>query len=82
MATSTQIQTWISEAESKRHEVALGSAVIEIWRDGRRITRTVTSVKELNAYIAQLKTELTAAQIAEGITPTNRRRPIGLAYRN
>lgn len=82
MATSTQIQTWIDEAEAKRHEVATGGAVVEFWRDGRRITRKISSIDELNAYIQTLKSELVEAQIAEGITPTRRRRAIGLAWKN
>lgn len=82
MATSTQILTWITDAESKRHEVATGGSVVELWRDGRRVTRKISSIDELNTYIATLKAELVEAQIAEGITPTNRRRAISLAWRN
>jgi len=82
MATSTQIQNWITEAESKRHEVATGQAVLELWRDGRRVTMKISSLAELNSYIATLKAELVEAQIAEGVTPTTRRRGIALAWRN
>jgi len=82
MATAAQITTWIAEAEAQRHAVATGGAVIDIWRDGRRITRKISSLDELNSYIASLKAELVEAQIAEGITPTRRRRGIALAWRN
>lgn len=82
MASAAQITTWITEAEAKRHEVATGGAVVEMWRDGRRITRKISSIDELNIYIATLKSELIEAQIAEGITPTRRRRAIGLAWSN
>lgn len=82
MATSQQIETWIAEAEAKRHEVATGGAVIEFMRDGRRMTRKISSIEELNSYIATLKSELVEAQIAEGITPTRRRRAIGIAWSN
>ncbi len=82
MASSSQIEAWIAEAESQRHKVALGQAFIELWREGRRVRVEITDIAGLNTYIATLRSEFTEAQISEGITPTRRRRPIGLAYRN
>lgn len=82
MATSTQITTWISEVEAQRQKVALGQAFVDIWRDGRRVRVEVTSLNDLDKYLQTLRSELTEAQIAEGVTPTRRRRAIGLAYRN
>lgn len=82
MASSSQIETWITDAESQRHKVAMGQAYVELWRDGRRVRVEVTDLVGLNTYIATLRSELTEAQVIEGITPTRRRRPIGLAYRN
>jgi hypothetical protein len=82
MATSTQIQTWITEVEAQRQKVALGQAFVDIWRDGRRVTVQVTNLAGLETYLQTLRSELTQAQIDEGVTPTRRRRAIGLAYRN
>lgn len=82
MASAAQIQVWIDEAEAKRHEVATGGAVVEMWRDGRRITRKISSLDELNSYIATLKSELVEAQIEEGLPVTRRRRAIGIAWSN
>lgn len=82
MATSTQIQTWISEVEAQRQKVALGQAFVDIWRDGRRVTVQVTGLPDLDNYLQTLRSELVEAQIAEGVTPTRRRRGIGLMYSN
>lgn len=82
MATSTQIQTWISEVEGQRQKVALGQAYVDIMRDGRRVTVQITDLDGLEKYLQTLRSELVEAQVAEGITPTRRRRAIGLAYRN
>jgi len=82
MATSTQIQTWITEVENQRQKVALGQAFVDIWRDGRRVTVQVTNLAGLETYLQTLRSELTQAQIDEGATPTRRRRAIGLAYPN
>lgn len=82
MATAAQITTWISEVEAQRQKVALGQAFVDIWRDGRRVTVQVTNLPGLESYLQTLRSELVEAQVAEGVTPTRRRRAIGLAYRN
>lgn len=82
MASSTQISTWIAEVEAQRQKVALGQAFVELWRDGRRVTVQVTDLAGLETYLATLRSELTEAQVLEGITPMRRRRAIGLAWRN
>lgn len=82
MASAAQIETWITEAEAQRHALATGKGVVEVWRDGRRLTFTTATLADLNTYIATLKSELVEAQIAEGVTPTRRRRGIALAWRN
>lgn len=81
MATIEEIQTAITAAKAQRANVALGTAVVEFWRDGRRLTMKVASMSELNAYIAQLERDLVAAQIEAGQTPTRTRRAIGIVYR-
>ncbi len=80
MATVEQLQTWIAEAEARRHEVALGEAVIDTWRHGRRVRRAFTDVAALDAYILELRRQLSEAQAeASGLS---RRRPINLAWAN
>lgn len=82
MATAAEIQDWISAVEVQRQKVALGQAFVELWRDGRRVTVQVTNLDGLEKYLQTLRSELTAAQVAEGVAPTRRRRAIGLAYPN
>ena len=82
MATASQIETWISEVESQRQKVALGQSYVELWRDGRRVRVNIASMADLNKYLDTLRSELFQAQTEEGLTPTRRRRAIGLAYRN
>lgn len=82
MATISQIETWIAEAETYRHTVATGGAVMDVWRDGRRMKVRIGTIAELDEYIATLRSELVQAQIDAGVTPTRRRRAIGLAWRN
>ena len=82
MATSSEIQTRLSEAEAALHALATGARVADVWRDGRRVTYTPASMQDLRDYISLLRSDLVAAQTVEGVTVTRRRRPIGLAYRN
>lgn len=82
MATAAQIETWITEVEAQRQKVALGQSFIELWRDGRRVRVEVNGLDGLNSYLRTLRSELTEAQVAEGITPTRRRRAISIGYRN
>lgn len=82
MATASQIETWITEVEAQRQKVALGQSFIELWRDGRRVRVEVNGLDGLNSYLSTLRSELTEAQVAEGITPTRRRRAISIGYRN
>lgn len=82
MASSAQITTWISEVEGQRHKVAMGQTFVELWRDGRKVRVEVPNIDALNAYLTQLKSDLVQAQVDEGVTPTRRRRAVGIAYRN
>lgn len=80
--TIERLTRQIAEAELQRHSVGLGEAVVEVWRDGRRVIRKISTMAELERYIALLRSELTTAQTEAGETPTRRRRAISLAYRN
>lgn len=70
----------LAEAEAQRHNVALGTAVIDIWRDGRRIRKHITNLAELNSYMNQLRRELASATAVEG--GSARRRAIGVRWSN
>lgn len=72
----------IAEAKSQRALVATGQAVVDVWRDGRRIRKMIPTMAQLDAYIRQLESELHAAQVEAGITPTSRRRAIELHWSN
>ena len=74
----TQLQALLAEAEQARHDVAIGDKTTELWRDGRRVTYTKASLKDLDAYILRLKQDIADAKIAEsggssdGYTSTRR----------
>jgi hypothetical protein len=72
----------IAEAKSQRALVATGQAVIDVWRDGRRIRKMIPTIEQLEAYIRQLQSELVEAQVAAGITVTPRRTAISLGWTN
>jgi hypothetical protein len=72
----------IAEAKAQRALVATGQAVIDVWRDGRRIRKMIPTLEQLEAYIRQLQGELYEAQIAAGVAVTPRRRAIDLAWSN
>lgn len=74
------LRRYIAEAKARRQEVALGEAVIDVWRGGRRMKMTVTSIAELNAYIGQMERELEA--ILAGADGRPRRRAIRLGWPN
>ncbi len=83
-ATETDIAKltrMIAEAVDARHKLATGTDVVDVWRDGRRMRFQKSKIAELDAYIANLRSDLTAAQVDAGVTPTRRRRAIGLAWR-
>jgi len=72
----------IAEAKAQRARVATGNAVIDVWRDGRRIRKMIPSLDALEAYIRVLEGELYSAQLAAGMEVTSRRRAIALNWGN
>lgn len=72
----------ISELKAQRINVASGNAVIDVWREGRRIRKRVSTIDELNSLIRVLEGELVSAQVAAGVATTSRRRAITIGYRN
>lgn len=78
--SAEDILTRLAEAKEQRHLVAMGKAVVEVWRNGRRVQVKVTDLKQLNDYIQVLEREY-AEQLAVD-AGKNRRRPISLAWMN
>lgn len=64
-------QQYLAEAETARHLLATGTREVEIsTADGRRTTYASASLKELDSYIAQLRS---------AASPCGRR-PIGFRF--
>lgn len=78
MATLTQLQTWLSEAEAARHTLAMGETVAEIMRDGRKVTYSRANLSDLNNYIAWLEAEIERKTNDAAGNP--RRSAIGVTY--
>jgi uncharacterized small protein (DUF1192 family) len=78
----TRLQQEIAQAEAQRALVAQGRAVIDAWRDGRRVRYQVPTLAELEEHIRALKSELFEAQVEAGQNPAPRRRAIGLGWVN
>jgi len=70
----------IAEAKAQRALVATGEAVIDAWRDGRRIRVAVPTLAEMDAHILRLQGELYDAQVVAGIEVQPRRTAIGVYY--
>jgi hypothetical protein len=70
----------LAAARALRITIASGNAVTELWRDGRRITKKMPSLRELTEHIRVLESELVSASATAA--GTARRRPISLAWRN
>lgn len=62
MATDlSTLQAYRDEAVVARHKIATGERVVEIWRDGRRLTFSATDIARLTAYIETLDREIATA---------------------
>jgi gpW. len=82
MADLLQLRVWLTEAEAARHALAMGQAVAEVWRDGRRMTFTKADVTRLSDYIEELERKIAKAEDAVNGTTLTRRRAIALRYQN
>lgn len=78
MATLSQLQTWLTEAETARHQLATGAAVVEIMRDGRRLQYRNASLPQLEAYIRTLESDIEKATADAAGRP--RRSAIGVDW--
>ena len=78
MASLVQLQLWLTEAETARHALAMGEQVVEVWKDGRRITYNRNTLGDLEAYIKRLERDIEqASNVAAG---KRRRSAIGIHF--
>lgn len=70
----------IAECKAQRINVASGNAVVDVWREGRRVRKNVASLKDLNDLIRILEGELVLAKGDAGVVATPRRTAIGTYY--
>lgn len=61
MATLEQLQTWLTDAEQKYHQLLTGSKVEEVEHGDMRNRYTRADVGQLAAYIQSLKAQISAA---------------------
>jgi hypothetical protein len=78
--TSTEIAAELTSFRAARAALVNGERVVEVWRDGRRVTYGGASLKDIDAAIADLTAEYEAAVAVEA--GKTRRRPISLSWRN
>lgn len=78
MATLEQWQQRLAEAEDARHQLALGETVVEVWRDGRRVTYSQAKIADLDAYVLICQREIEKAQALLDNRPA--RRAIGTYF--
>lgn len=78
--SAEDIRARIAEAKAQRHLVALGQAVVEVWRNGRRVQVKITDMKQLNDYILALERELDEQGSVDA--GRKKRRAITLAWSN
>lgn len=80
MATTAEIQARLTEAEAALHALATGQRVVEVWRDGKRLTFSQATIGQLRDYVALLKNDLAESLSVDAGRP--RRRAIGIGWRN
>lgn len=80
MADLTTLQGWLTEAENARHQLAMGKQVVEVWRDGRRLTYRQSSLNDLNGYIDNLTAQIARLEDEQNGTSFARRRSIGVIF--
>lgn len=63
MPTISELQTRLSEAETALHRLLTGTQVVQV-RDasGRQVSYSASNLKDLRAYIADLKRQLDQPQ--------------------
>jgi hypothetical protein len=62
MASLSQLQTWLTEAEIALHKLATGQSVlIAVDQNGERVEYTRANMAELRKYIGDLQAQIAAA---------------------
>ena len=74
MTDLVTLKTRLTEAEDARHQFGLGTAVVEVWRDGRRVKYSGANVGNLDSYILALRNEIAALEALEAGAPSTRRK--------
>jgi hypothetical protein len=69
MPTLATLQTWLDEAYTARHNLRTGALAQSMSHGGRTVQYTAANASELDAYIAELQT-----QITESTTSATRKR--------
>lgn len=77
-ADLAQLQTWLTEAQTRRHTVAMGEGVLEVWRDGRRIIYSQANIEELDQYILSLQQQI--EMLTNEAAGLPKRSAIGVSY--
>lgn len=58
MASTAQMQAWLTEAETALHALYMGEQTVQITAEGRTVIYKQTSVQSLESYIAKLKNSI------------------------
>lgn len=75
MATCSQLQTWLTAAETAMHQVAIGSKVEVTQYGTKSITYTRANLGELKRYVAELRDQVAACT---GDSTRRKRRVFGI----
>lgn len=78
--SSTEIAADLIDYRAARSALIKGERVEDVWRDGRRMSLATVTLKDINTAIEGLEREYDQAVAVEG--GGQRRRPVGLAWRN
>ncbi|MGF7152625.1 gpW family head-tail joining protein [Novosphingobium gossypii] len=79
MADLATLKTRLAEAEEARHALAMGTRVVEVWRDGKRLKFSEANKGDLDGYITDLSGQIADIEsAASGARP--RRRFIGVSF--
>ena len=83
MADLAVLQSRLAEAETALHNLQIGKRVVEVWRDGRRITFTSASdsVASLESYITELKAQIATETGAKSDDWRSNRRAARFVFR-
>ena len=77
-----RLELELASLRAARLAAASGKQVEDVWRDGRRVRYTAFTFEQWNEHERYLESQLIAARIENGETPTRRRRAIVLGYSN